>query len=156
MAIDYFQRALAIDPDYAPAYAGLGDAYNLLGDWWWSPPRDVYPKAKEAARRPLQLDDSLAEAHTTLAEACYTFDWDWPTCGTEFRRAIELNPNYATAHLWYSEYLTSKYTLCVRLLRDDECYGDLSIDGFVVPSSRPHVQNVVYRFQKLCFLAYCW
>lgn len=64
-------------------------------------------KLKEAARRALQLDDSLAEAHTTLAEACYTFDWDWPTCGTEFRRAIELNPNYATAHLWYSEYLTS-------------------------------------------------
>jgi TolB-like protein/Tfp pilus assembly protein PilF len=106
-AIDKFQRAIEIDPNSAPAYAGLADAYNLLGDWGYLPPRDTYPKGKAAARKALQIDEASAEAHTSLAYAYFEYDWDWAACEKEFKRAIELNPNYATAHHWYSEYLSA-------------------------------------------------
>jgi TolB-like protein/DNA-binding winged helix-turn-helix (wHTH) protein/Tfp pilus assembly protein PilF len=106
-AINNFQRAIEIDPNYASAYAGLADAYNLLGDWGYLPPRDAYPKAKAAAQKALQIDDASAEAHTSLAYAHFEYDWDWAACEKEFKRAIELNPNYATAHHWYSEYLSA-------------------------------------------------
>jgi TolB-like protein len=106
-AIDHFQQAIEIDPAYAPAYAGLADSYNLLGDWGYLPPRDAYPKSKAAARKALQIDEASAEAHTSLAYAHFEYDWDWLACEKEFKRAIELNPNYAEAHHWYSEYLSS-------------------------------------------------
>ena len=106
-AINNFQRASEIDPNYPPAYAGLADAYNLLGDWGYLPPRDAYPKAKAAAQKALQIDDTSAEAHTSLALAYFEYDWDWPACEKEYKRAIELNQNYATAHQWYSEYLSA-------------------------------------------------
>ena len=106
-AINDFQRAIEIDPAYPPAYAGLADAYNLLGDWGYLPPRDAYPKGKAAARKALQIDEASAEAHTSLAYAYFEYDWDWAACEKEFKRAIELNPNYATAHHWYSEYLSA-------------------------------------------------
>jgi TolB-like protein/Tfp pilus assembly protein PilF len=105
-AIDHFQRAIEIDPGYAPAYAGLADSYILLGGNSFLPPKEAIPSGKAAAQKALDIDDSLAEAHTSLAWACTIYDWDWSACEEEFKRAIELNPNYATAHHWYGDYLS--------------------------------------------------
>jgi TolB-like protein/DNA-binding winged helix-turn-helix (wHTH) protein/Tfp pilus assembly protein PilF len=104
-AISYFQQAIDHDPAYAVAYAGLADAYNLLDDWGSTPPSESFPKARAAALRALELDDSLAEAHTSLAFVKANYDWDFPGAEKEFQRAIALNPNYATAHQWYAMYL---------------------------------------------------
>ena len=100
-SIDYFNQAIAKDPGYALAYAGLADAYALLSVYAVAPPRDAFPKAKAAAQKALELDNRLAEAHTSLAEALASYDFDFPQAIAEFKRAIELNPNYATAHHWY-------------------------------------------------------
>lgn len=101
-SIDYFQKAIAKDPESALAYAGLADAYNLLSDYNSVPPREAFPKAKAAALKALSLDDSLAEAHTSLAMVKCTYDWDDAGAEAEFQRAIALDPSYATAHHWYS------------------------------------------------------
>src|SRR5437867_9031479 len=100
-SIDYFQQAIAADPNYALAYAGAADAYVLLPSYTAGTPRDCYPKAKAAAKKALELDDTLAEAHTSLAMALCLYDFDFSQAAREFQRAIELNPNYATAHHWY-------------------------------------------------------
>ena len=105
--INYFQQAIDLDPSYALAYAGLADCYNLLDDWGKRPPRDSFPKARAAAEKAIALDDSLAEAHVSLAMVRVSYDWDWVGSEQEFKRAIELNPNYATAHQWYGETLAS-------------------------------------------------
>ena len=104
-SIDYYNQAIAIDPNYAAAYAGLADAYIMLGFYSISPPSQSFEKSKRAAVRALELDDSLAEAHASLADTRLNYDYDWEGAGKEFRRAIELNPNYAIAHEWYSDYL---------------------------------------------------
>lgn len=106
-AIEYFDQAIAKDTNYAPAYAGLADSYALAGDWQYSllPSTEALPKAKTAAMKALELDDNLGEAHASLAFAKDVFDWDWPSAENEFRRAIELNPGYATAHHWYAWHL---------------------------------------------------
>jgi serine/threonine-protein kinase len=98
-AIDYFQQAIAKDPNYALAYDGLADVYNILGTYNYAPPKEVYPKAKEAELKGLQLDDTLAEAHTSLAFTKMAYDLDWTGAAKEFERAFELNPNYAYAHV---------------------------------------------------------
>jgi serine/threonine protein kinase/tetratricopeptide (TPR) repeat protein len=103
-SLDYFQQAIQRDPRYALAYAGQADAYALLADSNVLPAREVLPKLKTAANKALELDDSLAEAHTSLAWAKF-HDWDWAGAEKEFKRAIELNPSYTTAHSWYGEYL---------------------------------------------------
>jgi TolB-like protein/Flp pilus assembly protein TadD len=100
-AIDQFQQAADKDSDYALAYAGLADCYLLLEDYLGAPASETYPKAKAFAERALQLDNSLAEAHTSLAYA-YTNLWQWEQAEEEFKRAIKLSPNYPTAHHWYS------------------------------------------------------
>lgn len=104
-AIDYFQQAIAKDPHYALAYAGLADSYALTSSYNLDPDENLIPKARAAALRALQIDENLAEAHTALALIAENHDWDWQTAGKEFRRAIELDPNYPTAHHWYAEYL---------------------------------------------------
>ena len=106
-AIDYFQRAIDADPGYAPAYSGLADAYALAGGWEYGvlPPGEAAPRAKEAARKAVLLDPTLSEAHTSLAFALETSAWDWHGAESEYRRALELNPGYATAHHWYGYYL---------------------------------------------------
>ena len=106
-AIDFFNQAIEIDPQYALAYAGLADVYNLLDIWAGLPTKETFPRAKAAAEKALSIDDQLAEAHTSLAYAIHTYEWDWPAAEREYRRAIELNPNYATAHQWYAEFLTA-------------------------------------------------
>ncbi len=100
-SIDYFQQAIAVDPNYALAYAGVADAYVWLPGYTAGTTRDCYPKAKAAATKALQLDDTLAEAHTTLALAIWLYDFDSAQAIREFQRAIELNPNYAIAHQQY-------------------------------------------------------
>jgi serine/threonine protein kinase/tetratricopeptide (TPR) repeat protein len=105
--LEYFEQALARDPNYALAYTGLADCYNLLGIWGALPPRDAMPKVKEAALKAIAIDDSLAEAHTSLAFVNWVYDWDLAGAEAEFTRALELNPDYATAHDWYAYYLAS-------------------------------------------------
>ena len=102
-SIEYFNRAIEIDPSYALAYSGLADAYGLLPNYNAASPAEAIPKAKAAARKAVELDDSLAEAHTSLATVLIAYDWNVPESTKEFKRAIELNPNYATAHHWYSD-----------------------------------------------------
>jgi adenylate cyclase len=100
-SIDYFQQAIAIDPNYALGYAGVADAYVFLPGYTAGAPRDYYPKAMAAAKKALELDDTLAEAHTTLALALWYYDFDFAQANREFERAIELNANYATGHQQY-------------------------------------------------------
>jgi serine/threonine-protein kinase len=106
-AIEFFNDAIEIDPQYASAYAGLADCYNLLDIWGGLPTNETFPRAKAAAEKALSIDDQLAEAHTSLAYAIQTYEWDWPTAERQYKRAIELNPNYATARQWYAEFLTA-------------------------------------------------
>jgi TolB-like protein/tetratricopeptide (TPR) repeat protein len=101
-SIDYFQRAIVADPNYALAYAGVADAYVFLPGYTAGTPKDCYPKAMAAAKKALELDDTLAEAHTTLALAIWYYDFDFSLANREFQRAIELNPNYATGHQQYA------------------------------------------------------
>jgi TolB-like protein/Flp pilus assembly protein TadD len=100
-SIDYFQQAIAADPNYALAYAGVADAYVFLPGYTAGAPGDYYPKAMAAAKKALELDDTLAEAHTTLALAIWYYDFDFSQANKEFQRAIELNPNYASGHQQY-------------------------------------------------------
>ncbi len=105
-AIEYFQQAIDKDPTYARAFAGLADSYALISGYDPSvPAKEAMPKARATAVRAVELDEGLAEAHTALAIVAQNYDWDWPAAEKEYRRAIELNPNYATAHHWYGEYL---------------------------------------------------
>jgi eukaryotic-like serine/threonine-protein kinase len=107
-ALDYFQQAIDKDPTYALAYTGIADCYSLETlhiDVGSLSPSEAAPQAKAAAMRALAMDDSLAEAHTSLAFIKLNFDWDWPGAEAEFKRAIQLNPNHGNAHHWYSHYL---------------------------------------------------
>ena len=107
-ALEYAQAAIAADPTYAPAYVGLADSYNLLGAQHnVLPPRESFPKAKAAALRALEIDEMLAEAYASLAfvELCY--EWNWLAAEQSYRKAIELKPNYPTAHHWYGELLST-------------------------------------------------
>jgi TolB-like protein/DNA-binding winged helix-turn-helix (wHTH) protein len=105
-AADYFQQSIVNDPNYARAYAGLADTFALMSSWSFVPQTEAIPKARAAALRALQLDDSLAEAHTSLALIAENYDYDWQTAEKEYRRAIQLDPQYATAHQWYAECLS--------------------------------------------------
>jgi TolB-like protein/DNA-binding winged helix-turn-helix (wHTH) protein/Tfp pilus assembly protein PilF len=104
----YFDEAVAKAPEYAQAYSGLADTYALLGDWQYGvmASSEALPRAKAAAIKALELDDTLGEAHTSLGFVLSGFDWDWSSAEKEFRRAIDLNPGYATAHHWYAWHLS--------------------------------------------------
>ncbi len=105
-AIDYFNQAIAQDPNYALAYAGLADSYAILGSFSFVAPTEAIPKARGFALKAQSLDPTLAEPHTTLGLALFLFDYDFVAAEREYKRAIELNPNYATAHQWYGELLS--------------------------------------------------
>jgi serine/threonine protein kinase/tetratricopeptide (TPR) repeat protein len=104
-AIEKFEQALGLDPNYALVLVGISDCYNLFPTYYYSSPKEAFPKAKEAVLKALQIDNSLAEAHTSLAWIKLIYDWDWEGAEKEFKQAIDLNPGYATAHQWYSAYL---------------------------------------------------
>jgi TolB-like protein/DNA-binding winged helix-turn-helix (wHTH) protein/Flp pilus assembly protein TadD len=130
-ALAYFNQAIEEDPKYAPAYSGLADTYALLGDWQYAvmTPKEAFPKAKAAAIKALELDSALGEAHNSLAFVLDGFDWDLDSGGKEFRRAIELNPGYATAHHWYAWHLSllGRYDEAIAEMRKAESLDPLSL-----------------------------
>jgi serine/threonine-protein kinase len=106
--IDYARRALALDPNYVRAHVGLADSYSLLGQYLHLAPADAFPQAKEAAVRALELDDSVAEAHASMAELLFFYEWDWAGAEASYQRAFELDPRYASARHWYAWFLMSQ------------------------------------------------
>jgi DNA-binding winged helix-turn-helix (wHTH) protein/Tfp pilus assembly protein PilF len=106
-AVDSFTQAIVRDPNYAPAYVGLADCYNLLREYTLMPASDAYPRALAAAKRAVELDDRSSEAHAALAFALFWGNWEAADAEREFRRAIELNPSNPTAHHWYATYLVT-------------------------------------------------
>jgi len=129
-AIQFFRKAIAVQPDYAKAYAGLADSFAMLGDLDNRRPSrvEMISKARSNVQRALQLDDNLAEAHASLASISYVYDWDWPLAEKEFHRALELNPNYATAHHWYAYY-------CLSRNRIDEGLSEIRLAQTLDPQS---------------------
>jgi TolB-like protein/DNA-binding winged helix-turn-helix (wHTH) protein/Flp pilus assembly protein TadD len=131
VALAYFNEAIDEDSKYARAYAGLADTYALLGDWQYAvmTPKDALPRAKAAAIKALELDNALGEAHNSLAFCLDGFDWDFDSAGKEFRRAIELNPGYATAHHWYAWHLAllRRYDEAIVEMRKAENVDPLSL-----------------------------
>ena len=105
-SIEYLQQAIEKDSGYALAYAGLVDTYAVLADYGVMAPKEVYPRCKAAAFKALEMDETLAEAHASLGRIKNQYDWDWLGAEKEYKRAIELNPSYATAHQWYAEHLS--------------------------------------------------
>jgi TolB-like protein/DNA-binding winged helix-turn-helix (wHTH) protein/Flp pilus assembly protein TadD len=130
-ALAYFNQAIEEDPKYAQAYSGLADTYALSGDWQYvvMTPKEAFPKAKAAAIKALELDSALGEAHNSLAFVLDGFDWDLDSGGKEFRRAIELNPGYATAHHWYAWHLSllGRYNEAIAEMRKAESLDPLSL-----------------------------
>jgi len=104
-AMQYFNQALEKDPTYALAYVGLADCFIILGFYTYLPPNEAFPKAKALAQKALEIDDMLAEAHTSLGFVKWAYDWDWLEAEKELQRALDLNPSYATGHWWYSLFL---------------------------------------------------
>jgi TolB-like protein/Tfp pilus assembly protein PilF len=129
-AVEYYQQAIEIDPQYAPTYAGLAHCLVLMGagEYGLRAPSEIMPKAKEAARTALNIDDSIAEAHLSLAMVKFRFDWDWEGAEEEFKRAIELNHGYSAARYWYSVYLLA-------LARFDEAFTEAMIARQLSPFS---------------------
>jgi len=105
--IEYFEKAIEIDPYYALAHVGLARSYNLLASFDWISPKEGWPKAKAEVIRALEIDETLAEAHVILADVRFMYDWDWESAERDFKRAINLNPGYATAHSFYAGFLLS-------------------------------------------------
>ncbi len=131
VALAYFNQSIDEDPKYAPAYSGLADTYALLADWEYGvmTPKEALPNAKAAAIKALELDSALGEAHNSLAFCLDVFDWDLDSAGKEFRRAIELNPGYATAHHWYASHLIllGRYDEAIAEMRKAENLDPLSL-----------------------------
>jgi TolB-like protein/Tfp pilus assembly protein PilF len=130
LAIDCFKRAIAQDPGFALAYAGLADCYSLFPSYGYTqpPPREAYKRAKAMAERALRLDPTLAEAHTALAYVKATADWDWDGAEREFRAALHANPNYSTCRQWHAAYLAG-------LGRYEEALAEIQYARDVDPSS---------------------
>ena len=130
-AIDHFNQAIERDSNYAPAYSGLADSYVILGAWQYAvlDPKETYPRAKAAAIKAVELDDTLAEAHISLAMSTDMFVWDWEAAEREYRRGIELNPGYATGHHWYAEHLseTGRNDEAIAEIRKAESLDPLSL-----------------------------
>jgi len=127
-AIVYFQQAIEKDPNYALAYAGLADSYIVLPDYSSISPKGLYPKANKAIQRALEIDGTLAEAHTSLAQIKFRC-WDWESSEREFQKAIELNPNYSTAHHWYALSLmyTARFDEAIKEMRKAQELDPLSL-----------------------------
>ncbi len=143
-SLDLYSQAIDLDPNYALAYAGLADSYNLLGSYGFWPMSESHPKARAAAEKALDLDDSLAEAHTSLATVIADYYWDWDAAERHFNRAIELNPNYPIARYWHSQHLS-------RLGRHDEAIEEakraLAMDP-LSSSAAAHVGLALYRARR--------
>ena len=143
-SIKYFEQALKKDANYALAYSGLADAYLLLGGTFSAPlsPSETMPKAKEAVMKAMEIDDSLAEAHTSLALINFWYDWNWAEAESEFKRALELKPGYTRAYQWYAEYLAA-------MERHDEALAMIKRAQELDPLS----VHVIWHVGKILFLA---
>ena len=137
--IDYFKQSLEKDPNYALAHSGIADGYGLMGGNYFMSPDEAYPKEREAAQYALRLDDNLAEAHTALADVLNTYDWNWEGANREYRKAIELNPNYANAHHWYAIALANQGLF-------DEAFSEIKRAQQLDPLSIRINQNVGYIY----------
>jgi tetratricopeptide (TPR) repeat protein len=127
--LEYFEEAVRLDPSHAPAHAGIADSCIVDGGRYLGiSPKEAYTRARAAAERAVELDDHLAEAHTSLAAVMTDYDWDWEGADREYRRAIELNPNYVTAHSWYAEQLS-------RMGRHDDAVAEARRAGELDPLS---------------------
>jgi TolB-like protein/DNA-binding winged helix-turn-helix (wHTH) protein/Flp pilus assembly protein TadD len=148
-AVEYFNRAIKIDSTYAEAYSGLADAYALSGDWKYGvlSPQDAFPKAKAAATKALALDDSLGEAHASLAYALDLYGWDWEAAEAEYKRAIQLNVGYATAHQWYSWHLLmmGRNSEAIAELREAESLDPLSL---IISADVADALSVAHQFDE--------
>jgi len=141
-AIEYFSQAIERDPSYAQGYAGLADGYLILENEGGMPGIEASSKARAAALKALELDDTLAEAHTSLAGVKEVHDWDFVGAEKEYKRAIELNPNYSLAHLWYSLFLDEMGRL-------DEAMVEIKKGREVDPISLPINRNIgIYLFHR--------
>jgi TolB-like protein/Tfp pilus assembly protein PilF len=136
-SIQYFKLAIIEDPNYALAYTGIADAYSVLANNQYISSKEGYPKAKESVLKALELDNTLAEAHNSLATILSDFDWDWEGAEKEYKRAIELNPGYATAHHWYGFLLTY-------IARHDDAIAEVKLAQALDPFSMRINANVGY------------
>ncbi len=105
-ALELYERAIEIDPAYALAWGGIADAYGIMGSMKITAPDEAFPKARAAARRALEIDPRLADAHASLAYVHWLHDWDWPAAEASFKESLRLNPSYATGHRWYGQFLS--------------------------------------------------
>jgi TolB-like protein/DNA-binding winged helix-turn-helix (wHTH) protein/Tfp pilus assembly protein PilF len=143
-ALEYFKKAAEKEPSYAPAQTGLADTYSLLGAAGYDvlPTAEAMEKSRAAATKAIVIDDQLAEAHASLAFVIYSYDWDWTTAESEFKRAIALNPNYPTARQWYTELLDD-------LGRKDEALDQAQAALALDPLSLNASQNMA----RACYFA---
>lgn len=146
-ALELFQRSIAQDPRYAPAYAGLADTYSMLSNYGLAVPTETMPKARAAAVRALELDSHLAAAHNALAVIAEDYDYDWRTAAREFQRAIELNPNYATAHQWYADCLAYQGRFAQALTESDRAR---SLDPLspIVAADRAVIRHYARQYDR--------
>ncbi len=147
-SVEYFEAAAREEPNYAPAYGGLGSAYALLAmaPFDLLPPRQAMPKAEAAARKALEFDDTLAEAHAALALVLHHYHWDWKGAEASYRHAIELNPDFAAAHLWYS-------WLLLALGRQDDAFDEIELTLEIVQQTDPRRMVGVHTTRAI---AYYW
>ncbi|HWR14716.1 MAG TPA: tetratricopeptide repeat protein [Terriglobales bacterium] len=148
-ALAYFNEAIEEDPTYAQAYSGLADTYALLGDWQYAvmTPKDALPKAKAAAMKALELDNSSGEAHTSLAFCLRSFDWNFEAAEKEFQEAIELSPGYATAHHWYAWHLAIRHRYDEAIV---EMKKALSLDplSLVINADLAELLEIAHRYDE--------
>jgi serine/threonine protein kinase/tetratricopeptide (TPR) repeat protein len=137
--VEYFNQAIAADPNYALAYAGLADSYNILASYSALAPNEAFPKARAAATRALQLDERLPEAHASLAFVTFGYSWDFEQADEAFKRALELSPGYAVAHQWYALYLAA-------MRRMGEAVSEIRRAEQLDPLSLPIITNKGWIF----------
>lgn len=138
-AMNYFKRAIELDPMYALAFSGLADCYAISADWYWMNPNEAFPKAREYDRKALEIEPELAEAHASLGVIYNSYDGNWSEAEREFRRAIELKPGLAYPHMWYGIFLDV-------MLRFDEALEQMKLALKLDPLSRLVRGNLGYIF----------
>jgi TolB-like protein/Tfp pilus assembly protein PilF len=145
-SIEDFERAVGLDPNYAPAYAGLASAYALLAiaPFDYLPPQEAMPKAERAARKSLELDSGFAESHTALALVNHHYHWKWKEAEAGYQRAIELNPDHADTHLWYS-------WLLLALGRRDDAFDEIEQTMSIVQETDPHRMVAVHTTRAAAY-----
>ncbi|MBL8167852.1 MAG: protein kinase [Acidobacteria bacterium] len=147
-ALESFSEAIKLDPEYALAYAGVADCYCLISIYGSMPPKAVLPRAKSAALRAIEIDEGLAEAHTSLAAVLCWYDWDWERSEREFKRALELNPSYMVAHHWYGSVLLAGQGRFDEALAEELTARELEPLSLVVNSNLGFICYQAHRYEN--------